>query len=122
MHQPFPMASSGVHEVLFVNAVLCTHGLCMLHTASQYSLYLHSYLTSILIHASAALSLLFPCDCYAAAAVSASVTEKELLFFYLSLQCHLSLLICLLLTSIALCYDLLFPFHVASPILCTPSA
>ena len=32
-------------------------------------------------------SFLFPCGCYSAATVSASVIEKELLLFYLSLQC-----------------------------------
>ena len=68
------------------------------------------------LHASN-LIFLFPYGGYAAAAVSASIIEKELLFFYLLSQFHSSLLIQSLLDSIALCFELLLPSCVASTVL-----
>ena len=65
-------------------------------------------------------SFLFPCGCFAAAVVPVSVIERKL-FFYLSLQCNLSLLIHFILASIALSFDLLLPSCVASPVLYMPS-
>ena len=73
------------------------------------------------MHASSLIFFLFHFGCYATSAESTSVIEKELLFLYLSSQCHLSLSINSLLASIALQFDLILPSCVTSPVLDTPS-
>ena len=73
----------------------------------------------MLTHMQAALSFLFPRGCYEGAVVSASVIEKELLLFYFTSQCHLSLLIHSLLLQY--CLMLWSTSCVTSPVLYMPS-
>ena len=108
-----------MHYCFFL-LVMSAGSLGMLHTTSQYSLYLHLYLTIMLIHVLAASSFVFLHDCCAAAAVSVSVIENEFLFFYLSLQEHQSLLVHFVLASIASCSGQLLPTCVTSPVLYIP--
>ena len=54
------MACLVADAVLSFHAVVSVGSLGMLYTVSQYSLYLHSYLTSILISVLVASSILFP--------------------------------------------------------------
>ena len=82
---------------------------------------LHSCLPSIPIHALGGLSFIFLCSCCASAVVSVPIFEKELLFFYLSLQSHQSFPAHFLLTSITSCFAPLLFSCVASPVLCMPS-
>ena len=65
------MTFSVANVVLSFHAVVSAAIVGISHTALKYFLYLHSYLTSILISMLVVLSGLFPCGYYAAAAVSA---------------------------------------------------
>ena len=73
LHQLLSMACLVTHVVLFFSCSSECWYLGMLCNTSQYSICLHSGLTSTLVHALIMWSFLFPCHYYAAATVSASV-------------------------------------------------
>ena len=73
--------------MLASHAVVYTISLDIKHTVSWSFLDPHSYLSNTLIHMLGASYFLFTCDFCAAAVVSVSTIEKELLFF--SFQCNI---------------------------------
>ena len=69
-----------IHTVLSSCVFVFADNSGIYHTVSWHFLYPHSYPPSIPVHALGTLSFLFPCGWYAAAVVSVSAIEKELLF------------------------------------------
>ena len=94
----------------------------MWHTVSWCFLYLCSHSPNILTPILGAMDFLFPYGCCSATAVYVSATEEEVLFFCLSLQCHLLLLICFLLASIVSCYAPPLLSYVVNLVLYKPPA